>query len=174
MAKELMEIGGFITEGAEIVNHDASLSGNGTVDSPLGLNETVLWENPSFASGDVDLGTTFQLSELASNFERIRISWSRWGESQGKNKTDCNVYTEYDMQFGSVIRNRVTVVSMFYAGTNESDPYLCGSMLTGFADGTTITCDKGWQNVVGNSTVQKAKLYCRPWKVVGINRIANN
>ena len=37
MAKELMEIGGFITEGAEIVNHDNSLSGNGTVDSPLGV-----------------------------------------------------------------------------------------------------------------------------------------
>ena len=37
MAKELMEIGGFITSGAEIVNHDASLSGNGTVDSPLGV-----------------------------------------------------------------------------------------------------------------------------------------
>ena len=30
-----MEIGGFITEGAEIVNHDNTLSGNGTVDSPL-------------------------------------------------------------------------------------------------------------------------------------------
>jgi hypothetical protein len=38
MAKELMEIGGFITEGAEIVNHDNSLLGNGTVDSPLGVN----------------------------------------------------------------------------------------------------------------------------------------
>lgn len=37
MAKELMEIGGFITSGAEIVNHDASLSGNGTVYSPLGV-----------------------------------------------------------------------------------------------------------------------------------------
>jgi hypothetical protein len=37
MSKELMEIGGFITEGAEIVNHDNSLSGNGTVDSPLGV-----------------------------------------------------------------------------------------------------------------------------------------
>ena len=35
MAKELMEIGGFITEGVEIVNHDNTLSGNGTVDSPL-------------------------------------------------------------------------------------------------------------------------------------------
>ena len=48
MAKELMEIGGFITSGAEIVNHDNSLSGNGTVDSPLGVvpgyNETVLWD----------------------------------------------------------------------------------------------------------------------------------
>ena len=37
MAKELMEIGGFITEGAEIVNHDNTLSGNGTVASPLGV-----------------------------------------------------------------------------------------------------------------------------------------
>lgn len=35
-----MEIGGFITSGAEIVNHDASLSGNGTVDSPLGVAAT--------------------------------------------------------------------------------------------------------------------------------------
>jgi len=43
MAKELMEIGGFITEGAEIVNHDASLSGNGTVNSPLGLNVSNAW-----------------------------------------------------------------------------------------------------------------------------------
>jgi hypothetical protein len=43
MAKELMEIGGFITEGAEIVNHDNTLSGNGTVDSPLGMN--AIWED---------------------------------------------------------------------------------------------------------------------------------
>lgn len=41
MAKELMEIGGFITEGAEIVNHDNSLSGNGTVDSPLGVSGVI-------------------------------------------------------------------------------------------------------------------------------------
>lgn len=41
MAKELMEIGGFITEGAEIVNHDNTLSGNGTVNSPLGLSNEI-------------------------------------------------------------------------------------------------------------------------------------
>lgn len=47
MAKELMEIGGFITSGAEIVNHDNSLSGNGTVDSPLGLNVSNAWVDVS-------------------------------------------------------------------------------------------------------------------------------
>ena len=36
-----MEIGGFITEGAEIVNHDNTLSGNGTVDSPLGVSVVI-------------------------------------------------------------------------------------------------------------------------------------
>lgn len=38
-----MEIGGFITSGAEIVNHDNTLSGNGTVESPLGVN--AIWED---------------------------------------------------------------------------------------------------------------------------------
>lgn len=71
MAKELMEIGGFITEGAEIVNHDNSLSGNGTVDSPLGVvpgyNETVLWSGASTS-------TAFNLSEPITNFEYIMLS----------------------------------------------------------------------------------------------------
>ena len=72
MAKELMEIGGFITEGAEIVNHDASLSGNGTVNSPLGVvpgyNETVLW------SGD-QVGSAFTItaSESPTNFQYIYV-----------------------------------------------------------------------------------------------------
>lgn len=66
-----MEIGGFITEGAEIVNHDSSLSGNGTVDSPLGVvpgyNETVLW------SGTANVGTVMELSEPMANFEKVRL-----------------------------------------------------------------------------------------------------
>jgi hypothetical protein len=74
MAKELMEIGGFITEGAEIVNHDNSLSGNGTVDSPLGVvpgyNETVLWSGTS--AGTI-LSAETTLAESMKNFERIRF-----------------------------------------------------------------------------------------------------
>ena len=72
MAKELMEIGGFITEGAEIVNHDNTLSGNGTVDSPLGVSETVLWEGtPSSVTSDIPL------SENPANFEYIDV-FARW------------------------------------------------------------------------------------------------
>jgi hypothetical protein len=71
MAKELMEIGGFITEGAEIVNHDNSLSGNGTSASPLGVvpgyNETVLW------SGALTVGNTAQMSEPVSAFESYKF-----------------------------------------------------------------------------------------------------
>ena len=72
MAKELMEIGGFITEGAEIVNHDNTLSGNGTSGSPLGVvngyNETVLWENSAGASA-------FSLSEAATGFDNLQITY---------------------------------------------------------------------------------------------------
>lgn len=74
MAKELMEIGGFITSGAEIVNHDASLSGNGTVDSPLGVvpgyNETVLWSGEKYWWNSTG---ALNLSESVNNFEIIRI-----------------------------------------------------------------------------------------------------
>ena len=68
MAKELMEIGGFITSGAEIVNHDNTLSGNGTVDSPLGVvpgyNETVLFDGDSVSA---------VCSEPISNFNKLRV-----------------------------------------------------------------------------------------------------
>ena len=51
------------------ISHDNTLSGNGTVDSPLGVvpgyNETVLWEGT---------GTTaFTASEPLTNFERIKF-----------------------------------------------------------------------------------------------------
>lgn len=55
--------------GAEIVNHDNTLSGNGTVDSPLGVvpgyNETVLWEG-NLSSKDVEISLTDSLKNYNS------------------------------------------------------------------------------------------------------------
>ena len=74
MAKELMEIGGFITEGAEIVNHDNTLSGNGTVDSPLGVvpgyNETVLFSGAA--------SSAVNLSESYTGFDRVALEIEYW------------------------------------------------------------------------------------------------
>ena len=67
-----MEIGGFITEGAEIVNHDNTLSGNGTVDSPLGVSETVLWEGNNVKPSSTAIVT----SEDMTKFDSIKFYWS--------------------------------------------------------------------------------------------------
>ena len=85
-----MEIGGFITSGAEIVNHDNTLSGNGTVDSPLGVvtgyNETVLWENSTGAL----LKNGITLSESRLNFDSIKLLYSITVEG-------CPTYKEIPM-----------------------------------------------------------------------------
>ena len=67
---DLKEIGGFIVSADPYVNHDNSLSGNGTLTSPLGVvpgyNETVLWSGTA-TSGDITLSETYK------NFEKIGI-----------------------------------------------------------------------------------------------------
>ena len=65
--------GNYILATQQEVSHDNSLSGNGTVESPLGVvpgyNETVLW------SGNAGTGTTAQLSESKNNFEYLNIEY---------------------------------------------------------------------------------------------------
>lgn len=156
MAKELMEIGGFITEGAEIVNHDASLSGNGTVDSPLGLNETVLYD----CSNNYTYGTnSVTLSESYKNFELIKILCSKgdvvfFYPANGQIVTGVGLYHIY----GSYIW------SIPWEFTSDT-------IFTG-------TTGKLWQ--IGTSTVTDVPnnapygRWIQPIKIVGINRIANN
>ena len=71
---DLKEIGGFIVSADPYVNHDNSMSGNGTLTSPLGVvpgyNETVLW------SGEVMVTTAqnaINLSESLNNFNSFKI-----------------------------------------------------------------------------------------------------
>lgn len=61
------------------VSHDNSLSGNGTVDSPLGLsNETVLYDN-------YGNNTALQLSESPLNFKQIEL-YCRGSQINGDNE----------------------------------------------------------------------------------------
>ena len=58
------------------VSHDNTLSGNGTVDSPLGVvpdyNETVLYK---FTGSDILETSAYNLSEAYTNFNRMRITF---------------------------------------------------------------------------------------------------
>ena len=95
MAKELMEIGGFITEGAEIVNHDNTLSGNGTVDSPLGVNETVLWENQN-GTMTKDIQWPQTLSEPITNFEKVSFLYGADDYSGNAEYHTFNTYNDFN------------------------------------------------------------------------------
>ena len=164
MAKELMEIGGFITEGAEIVNHDNTLSGNGTVDSPLGVvpgyNETVLWEGtPTSVTSDVPF------AENASNFEYVDV-FAKWNYNG----------SQYIYCFNRIPTN-VDNFNLFGYGTynnNSSTDYTLWMVVGDYVLSTTkISVLRAYRRTSdgsGGSNSDTIKIY----KVVGINRIANN
>ena len=156
MAKELMEIGGFITSGAEIVNHDASLSGNGTVDSPLGLNETVLWENSEGSRG------TLTLSDNCNNYDRLRVYWDVW--NQGDYRRNI---TELD---ASVTKGLLTAT--YFNTTNNA---FFSMLYTVSLSGTSFSIlGNRYNNWTNNTVTDGGTNSITIYKIVGINRIANN
>ena len=72
---DLKEIGGFIVSADPYVNHDNSLSGNGTLTSPLGVvpgyNETLLWQNTNNYFSATN--STGQFAYPLSAFESIEF-----------------------------------------------------------------------------------------------------
>lgn len=164
MAKELMEIGGFITSGAEIVNHDASLSGNGTVDSPLGLNETVLYEYPSTENIYTDTRKSISFSESCRNFERIRIYIV--------NNDIAKSFVEFEPE-------QEDRTETFQLDTISNEPKLYAKITTWVIGSNTMSYRAGCQYCIApggtaliNPTVNTTINYVVPYKVVGINRKA--
>lgn len=168
MAKELMEIGGFITSGAEIVNHDSTLSGNGTVDSPLGVvpgyNETVLFD-AGLVSNHTSAAT---LSEPLSGFDKIEVRMVR-GDT---NYSECPTILYFEP------RRTLTAVQVNWS-VGQNGWYLVNQKLTW--DDTHLYVNAahalyggsfatGTLNQETNTDLIRKTIV----KVVGINRIANN
>lgn len=159
MAKELMEIGGFITEGAEIVNHDNTLSGNGTVDSPLGLNETVLWEdNTDPAAG---INGTRSINEAISNFENIDVYFWRCSDHS-------QTYRYYQINRVPVINGNANFATFWQESTAWFKMFLRIS-------GTTATFREGHYTNAGlTDSLTETNMYSQGniFKIVGINRLS--
>jgi hypothetical protein len=171
MAKELMEIGGFITEGAEIVNHDNTLSGNGTVDSPLGVvpgyNETVLFDgSTSGTTGDVNL------SEEITNFERVNIFYSmnhaylngaynfggRWMQLDTADLSITKKFNVNDFGCDGTAPSTIVIRSDVYTVSNDLKTFVHDIATQMFFNGTSWAVN----------TTKHAIMY----KVIGINRKA--
>ena len=169
MAKELMEIGGFITEGAEIVNHDNSLSGNGTVDSPLGVvpgyNETVLYDNP--VNHNVSTDAEFVMNESLWNFHRAFI------EFDNMEFTNQPLNMEIDLDVSTTETNYYTPMRNANSFLTLNIPF---ANFTINSSGNIKYSNRGL--LYGSltnplSTTGELRGY-RVRKVIGINRIANN
>lgn len=65
--------GNYILATQQEVSHDNTLSGNGTSASPLGLNETVLWEGECNWWDASTISNGLDVSEDFSNFEYIKV-----------------------------------------------------------------------------------------------------
>ena len=162
MAKELMEIGGFITEGAEIVNHDASLSGNGTVNSPLGVvpgyNETVLWDG-SF-TGTTGSNNYITMSEPLSSFESFEIVMGDNYKTHIKYDgaaTNLQVFSPY------VNGGQATIYAAMFTVSGSKNIWCQGCLRFGITGANVSNYAAINSREVGEVTVTK---------VIGINRKA--
>lgn len=166
MAKELMEIGGFITSGAEIVNHDASLSGNGTVESPLGLsNETLLYTGTSVIS-------TGTLNEDWRNFEYIRVCFAEQAALSDASYRGGQLISDLDVQQclnGYNNRSACMAMSLHDLTTNYPIGLRVGiCYMTGPTTFSSYHVEKGTNSTAAANNINNMWVS----KVIGINRKA--
>lgn len=143
----------------QAVTHDNSLSGNGTVDSPLGVvpgyNETVLYDSTA-------KWTDITFSEPASNFERIRLLICP--ERPNIFEYPSYVFTNNKWpggQFGAGWGGKPTM-NIFELSANDN------GFKVNAGWHTESTASVNW------TVLNVSSVWVRPMKVVGINRIANN
>lgn len=150
------------------VSHDNTLSGNGTVDSPLGVvpgyNETVLYNYPSSENIYNTSRKLISFSESCRNFERIRI---------------YIVNNDGAMGIAEFEPGSTDHTETFQLNTISNEPRLYVKMTTWVLDANTLTYRAGAHYYVSNgatsltdATVNKTINYVVPYKVIGINRKA--
>jgi len=150
--------GNYVLATQQEVSHDNSLSGNGTVDSPLGVvpgyNETVLWSGTSNTS-------PLTASEPLSSFEKVEIVWEHNFNNTVINHFNYTYKMPSTELFAYGGRTGATSITWFLAS------WSIGS------DGKTLTRAQTKYIPITTTVgapVDSVNLY--PIKVVGINRKA--
>lgn len=152
-------------------SHDNTLSGNGTVDSPLGIvpgyNETVLFETTA-----VNGASVCNLSESLKNFERIGVKPTRGWSGTNPGGTGPWNYFDTDQIVGGSTEPFQVICPYIMEYLNWKI-----SQYNTNADCTVLTWSKGFQKNMGNNEFTTASNFTSCvgiQKIIGINRIANN
>lgn len=153
----------FILADQKEVSHDNTLSGNGTEESPLGLNETVLW------SGSLTWGQTAALSDSVKNYDRIRF----YIEETNRHRKATNELVLTDLSNAGL---REFALNMQDATTSYFGNYFTVYDINEAGDSITSVSGRQWWyspwTAAGiNGSADRGLILTR---VVGINRIANN
>lgn len=145
------------------VSHDNSLSGNGTVDSPIGVvpgyNETVLWSGAFLAQTN----NTATITEPITNFETIKIYASRDNNQRAPIASEFQVISSTDAPY--------CIENTFY---NSTGAFYNDRAQINF-NNTTVRCVLDVRltySTTGFTINTGAPLTVS--KIIGINRIANN
>ena len=163
------------------VSHDNSLSGNGTVDSPLGVlpgyNETVLWSGTA-TSGDITLSETYK------NFEKIGIvhgctySYNNRGVAPDSifdvdtfQLYNCGQIITTDMTIENITppkgTNTIYTTYTQFSAVNDTKLHFAPPQVVF----NTVSYNTNNATITGKWAYEDSRRY---FKIYGINRIANN
>lgn len=129
-------------------------------------DETVLYNSSALINRDQPLGTTFNISEPVTNFERFKVYYTRYTWSD-----PCP--TAQIQEFDSSVNLDTIVLHTTFPTSTSDHPtwYDCTESITG-ASGTTWKLNACSQMQLPNGNLDSSWIYLKPYKIVGINRIS--
>lgn len=131
----------------------------------LGVDETVLWSGS--LSGDLNNGWSATLSELATNFEKIRICYAKTPGSTDTADRGWGTMEFYTSDL-STLGNIVTIFSAMRSGTNL---FVLFTQIDGW-NTLNLTSNGGFQERPNVAGTISASARCYPFRIIGIHRIA--
>ena len=131
----------------------------------IGNDETVLYDSSALISSDQALGTTFNISEPVSNFERFKVYYTRFPLT---NQCPSQQIQEFD----STVSINAIVLHTTFATSTATNPtwYVCTETITDIT-GTTWKLNACSQRQLPNGNLDSTWIYLKPYKIIGINRI---
>lgn len=135
----------------------------------MGIDETILYNNTAATTADVAIGSTFNISEPITNFNKFKIYFSRFSVTStgAADSGPCAQIREYDSTACSAY---FVINETFPTSTVQNPDWFDISMLIETRSGTTWKCKACYQSKLPSGSLDRGWTYLKPYKVIGIGR----